>query len=299
MKQKKSFIQIPPPFELKKIQEWFGALINRPLVENDLINPLTPSGLVISKEAARYIAPSSTLRPHQRLQIYNQQYWWRLQGVLQTNFPLLLRLFGTHSFNESIAVPYLTAYLPNHWALHLLGEKLPTWIQEKYQASDKQLVYDAAYLDWILSASFTHGQYPRLDNQFLTQEDPEELIKKPLCLQPHIFLIQFDHNLPAFRDLIIKESADFWTTHDFPHLLRDKTYYFVIFRNLHNNVAWKDVTLEEYLILGQFSKGSSIEAVCAWMEELEEDRYTLMATHLQKWMQEWTRYGWLTFLPSP
>jgi len=298
MNQEKSSSAINPPFELQKLQEWFGGLINRPLVENDLINPLTPSGLVITKEAGRHIAPSPTLQPHQRLQIYNQQYWWRLQSVLQTNFPLLLRLFGTHSFNECIAVPYLTAYVPNHWALNLLGENLPQWIQEKYQGSDKQFVHDAAYLDWVLSLSFTNEQYPVLDSRFLSEGNPEELIEKPLCLQPHLFLVQFDQNLPAFRDIIIKESADFWTTHDFPPLLQDKTYYSVIFRNLQNNVAWKDVGSEEYLILQQFAKGLSIEAVCEWMEELEVERYTLMATHLQKWMQEWTRYGWLTFAPG-
>lgn len=293
-----SSAQIAPPADLLKIQEWFGAIINRPMIENDHINPIAPSGVVITKEACQYISSSLTLKPHQRLQIYNQQYWWRLEEVLQTNFPFLARLLGSHKFKQKITVPYLSTCLPDHWSLHSMGAKLPTWIEKYYQEHDKQLVYEAALIDWILSVGFTTENYPILDSQFLSKEDPEVLIKKPLCLQPHAFLLKFERDLFTFRDLLMKEDVNFWLKHKQPPLISGKMFYFVIFRNHNQNMAWKNIELAEFLVLEQFKKESSIEAVCEWMGELDSEMYTIMTTHLQEWMQNWTKYGWLTFPPT-
>lgn len=286
------------PQALENLQEWFASLITRPLLKNDHINPIAPSGLVITKEAAQYITPSPTLRPHQRLQIYNQQYWWRLLNVLQTNFPLLVRLFGIQSFNDTIAVPFLSKYIPDHWSLNNLGARLPQWIQEDYQGKDKQLVYDAAYLDWIFAVSFLTTQYPPLDLNLLSQQDPDTLLTVPFCLQPHLFLLKWDYDLLTFRDLVINEGEDHWIDHDFPALNKEKTYYFAIFRNVKTNLAWKDLKQNEYLLLQQFGKGISIEEACDWISELEPEKQQEMTSHLQQWMQEWTRLGWLTVKPN-
>jgi len=296
MENKQIFAQVTPPLALQELQEWFGRLINQALLENDKINPIAPSGLAITKEATKYIACSPTLKSHQRLQIYNQQYWWRLQEVLQTNFLLLTRLFGTHAFNKQIVTPYLCAFPPNHWSLNLLGANLPQWIQENYSRKNKQLVYESAYLDWMLSLAATRPQYAPLNHQTLTQMQPEKLIEKVFCLQPHLFLLRFEHNLLPFRDSVIKEEINFWVTQKLPEIAQDQTYYFLIFRNSKNNVSWKTLIFEEFLILQKFQSEMSIAKVCDWMEEeLHEDQYHLIATHLQTWMQTWTQNGWLIF----
>ncbi len=286
------------PQEVKNIQEWFASIIVRPLVEPDHINPISPSGVVISKEAAKFISPSPTLLPHKRIEIYNQQYWWRLLNILQTNFPLVVRLFDYRDFNQKIAIPFLVKYPPKHWSLATLGEKLPQWIQEAYQESDKQLIYDAALLDLIFASSFLSEQYPSLDFSALIKNEPETLLTLPFCLQPHLHLIEYKYDLPNFRESILKEEPPYWVEHDFPALSRDKIYYFVIFRNHKNNVAWKDIPQEEYLLLKQFSKELSIQSACDWIESQESEIQDRMAVNLQKWIQDWTRFGWLTINPK-
>ena len=160
------------PCSLKITQEWFAHVITTPLYEHDAIQPYTTEGLLVSEEAARYIVPSPTLRPHQRIQIYNQQYWWRLLNTLHINFPLVTRLFGRNAFNEQIAIPYLLRCPPNHWSLSLIGERLPAWISECYEEPDQTLVRHAAELDWAFTASYIAPQLPRLDLVRLTKEAP-------------------------------------------------------------------------------------------------------------------------------
>lgn len=282
------------PEEMRKIQEWFGSIITRPLIENDRINPLSPSGVVITKEAARFVSPSPTLHPHQRIEIYNRQYWWRLLNVLQTNFPLLLRLFDYHDFNEKIAVPFLVKYPPCNWSLSDLGEKLPLWVKEEYKYNDRELVYDAALLDQVFASSFLSIQHPPIDFALLSKNDPDSLLTLPFRLQPHIHLLEYRYDLPDFREMLIKEEPGYWVKNDFPALTQDKTYYFVIFRNHKNNVSWKDIPKVEYLLLKQFTHELSIQAACDWIEKQDSKTQEDMAAHLQTWIQDWTRFGWLT-----
>lgn len=282
------------PEAMKETQEWFASIITRPLMEDGKINPIAPSGTVIAKEATRYIIPSPTLRPHQCMQIYNQQYWWRLLNTMQTNFPLVLRLFGHYAFNESIAIPYLVKYPPGHWSLTYLGEHLLEWVEKDYHQPDKRLVYHAAYLDGVYSASFLSQQFPLLDFNVLSQNDPEALLMMPFCLQPHIHLAEFEYDLPTFREVLMKEEPEHWLDNEFPPLPKDKTYHFVIFRNSNQNVAWKEIALEESLLLQQFKKGLSIHSACEWIEQLDPSKQEYMASHLQQWMQDWARFGWLT-----
>src|SRR4051794_31429096 len=93
------------PLQLKKELQWFASILARPIDQENQMNPISPSGLSMELEAAQHIAPSPTLRPSQRIQIYNQQYWWRLINVLHESNPMLVRLMGYLDFNRNIAIP--------------------------------------------------------------------------------------------------------------------------------------------------------------------------------------------------
>src|ERR1700722_17761763 len=94
------------PSKLKNIQTWFAGVITQPIDSSSRINPKAPSGKFIKEEAPSYIRPSLKQESWERIQIYNQQYWWRLFTILHNDFPLLVRLFGYRDFNFKIAVPY-------------------------------------------------------------------------------------------------------------------------------------------------------------------------------------------------
>lgn len=286
------------PSKLQATQEWFACVITQKLVENQYINPTAPSGMLIAEEAARYIIPSPTLRPHQRIQIYNQQYWWRLLNTLHDNFPLLTRLFGYQSFNDDIGVPYLIKYPPNHWSLNFLGERLPKWISEAYHEPDQSLIFNAAQLDWAFMASFLSPQKNPLDLTLILQEGPNALLKYPFYLQPHIQLFKWDYDLLTFREAFLKQSVNHWLDHPFPSLSKEKAYYFVLYRSAKNNILYKEMSLGEYTLLSLLKKGSTIEAACEALEQQESAVYDQAATSLQQWLQDWTAKHWLT-LESP
>lgn len=276
---------------LATTQNWFAGIITGQLKDN-LIKPITPNGGFVEEEAARYIVPSPTLKPYERIQIYNQQYWWRLLKVMHENFPMVVRLFGYYSFNDSLAIPYLLKYPPNHWSLNTLGENLSNWIEEEYHESDKRLVKNAVNLDWAFLYGFVSPHLAPLD--ILIQTNSEKLLKTKLYLQPYIFLFKWDCDMLAFREAFLKESIDYWTEHDFPYLHKGKNYYFVLYRNSFNQLKWREISAGQYVLLETIKQGTTIEAACEVLEKQAKSVYEDAAQNLQSWFQEWVQRGWIT-----
>ncbi len=289
-----------PPCQLKATQEWFASVITNRLGENNTIQPYSNSthGILIAEEAARYITPSSKLRPHQRMQIYNQQYWWRLLNTLHANFPLVTRLFGSHAFNEKIGIPYLLKYPPNHWSLNLLGERLPKWVAECYREPDQALILNAASLDWAFMASLIASQYSSPDLAQFINDNPESLLSQVFYLQPHINLFTWEYDLLTFRGNFLKQDVDYWLEHRFPDLPKEKSYFFILYRNANNHLAWREISKEEFILLECFKMGTNLTDACAYIESQDSSVYEFVANHLQKWLQSWMQAGWLTLSPK-
>jgi hypothetical protein len=282
------------PSQLKKTQQWFGQIISRPIDADSRMNPLSPSGQPMEVEAADYITPSPTLRPAQRIQLYNQQYWWRLLNIMQEGFPLVTRLFGFYDFNRTIAVPYLTKYPPRHWSLSLLGDRLSLWAKENYSANDKPLVINAIELDWAFNYSFIAPELPPFSSEPTSANDHSSLLKKKLYTQPHVHLFTFDSDMFEFRNEFLKHPPEYWIEHDFPELKHDKPLFYVLLRTPNNDISWKEISNVEYHLLHLFQSGSSIEKACDWLEHQEDALCNSAMENLHLWFQEWTIRKWLT-----
>ena len=285
------------PETLKKTQQWFGSIIGRPIDENSYMNPISPSGQPMEHEAKDYIAPSPTMQPAQRIQLYNQQYWWRLLSTLQESFPLVTRLFGFRDFNQVLAIPYLVKYPPNHWSLAFLGERFMRWVDEEYNEGDKALIQDAVHLDWAFGDSFIVAQKePILPTTLPKEGDPSSLLERTLYLQDHVHLFDWKYDLLAFRAAFLEQTPDYWLENDFPPLKKetDKRYYFVLFRDAGNNIAWKEISASAYKLLQQFKPGTTVEKACEWLEDQDKSLYDDAMQNLHLWFQEWIMYRWLT-----
>ncbi len=283
------------PTSLKDIQLWFGSIIGRPIDENSQINPISPTGQRMDQEVARLIKPSHTLQPLERIQIYNQQYWWRLLNTLHDTFPLTTTLFGYYDFNATIGMPYLVKYPPCHWSLGYLGERLPLWVAEEYQAEDKLLISYAAQLDWAYNQSFVIKGYTPITLANLPVEgNPHSLLGELLYLQPSVCLFDMPFNLFTFRQEFIQQKPDYWLEQEFPYLKKEKQYHFILYRHPFNHVCWEEISLAESSLIKQFKQGSTIEGACEWLEQQETALVEEAASQLACWFRDWIIKGLLT-----
>lgn len=257
------------------LYKWMAGIITRPIDHNSaMIEP------VAEDEAVRYITPSRRLTAAERIQIYNQQYWWRLFTALHDNFPLLTRLFGYTDFNRTIAMPFLLAHPPSHWSLAKLGELLPSWLAKTYIHTDKELVHASATLDWAHQELFLAappGQAPSLTDK---------------C-HLHCQLFHYPFDLMSFRKALLLESVDYWSGDaSFPPLTKG-SYYIVLYRSGENLVVYEQVSEGEWTFLEYLSSGLSLEEASLLVEKKNDLVYEEAQRFLHRWVQKWIAKGYL------
>lgn len=279
------------PQNLLQTQKWFASIIIRPIDQESRMNPISPSGVPMEKEAPVYISPSPRLRSEERIQLYNQQYWWRLLSNLHDMLPLVTRLFGYQDFNKSIAIPYLEKYPSAHWSLNALGDRLAKWIEEDYHAPDKSLVQNAAAIDLAYNTSFFAAQYPPISLQKVNGEI-SGLMAETIFLQPHIFLFEMPYHLFNLRAEMLKQDPDYWIEHDFPILERGE-FCFILYRNKKNLIVFDTLSKTSYKILKSFQNGCTVESICEWLEQQEEAVCLEASENLHLWLQDWILKSWL------
>lgn len=276
------------PLQLKELQQWFASIITRPIDVDNNMNPVSPSGKPMVEEACDYITPSPTLRPAQRIQLYNQQYWWRLLSTMHDVYPLVTRLFGYTDFNQSLVVPFLVKYPPDHWSLSYLGDRFPFWIENEYHENDRELVLNSAKIDWAYNDCFLAAQKPTLDALKL---QGDELLTLPLVLQPYVHLFELPYDLFQFRIDFIKQDPEYWVEHDFPELVslpEGEMFHFVMYRNFSNQTIVETIGASEYQVLKLFDEGSTVDEVCQWLEKQEGPLVEEASQNLNLWFQRWT-----------
>lgn len=275
------------PSSLLLLQQWFASIITRPLNDENQMVSTSPTGRPMTEEATDFILPNPKLSSAQRIQIYNQQYWWRLLTTLHENFPTLIRLFGYADFNHSIGTPFLSRYPSRHWSLANLGSQLTSWIKNHYFAPDKLLVLSAAEVDWAYQELFTSPP-----SSFLSPS--LDLLSKKIGLQSHLKLFKFPFDLFAFRTNFLKENVQFWMESEFPNLPKDKNYFFLLYRDAQNLISYKEIEEGEWSLLHLISNGFSIEQACDRLEKTKGIAFDQAQSSIGKWVQSWVRENWLT-----
>lgn len=268
------------PFELLHTQVWMGELIGKPLI-NQKINPLTPSGLPVEEEAENWIKPSAQLKPHQRIEIYNQQYWIRLLKILGEIYPTLLRFFGKYAFEDKIGIPYLACHPPKSWLINQIGDELPFWVEQCYEQSDRLLVSTFAQADLAIEIACRECS---LRQPFLN-ENPADLLSRKVVFQPYVFLFSLPWDIFTFRKTFLEHDEEYWQNHTYPPLYQEKTYSYLVYRTPELKIHAEILEKEEFMFLSSLKEGLSIEEVC---EKFEASYYyKKMETSLSDWMLSW------------
>ena len=170
-----------PPAWLADLQGRFGAVLR---------TPLDATSGTLRAQTGRYDATlvgSVQGRAHERLAVYNRQYWFRLLTVMQTSWPLTARLLGMFHFNLH-AQRFLLRRPPAHYDLsfvtrdfdRFLADTLPEQaidIGPRHAPVSKALLMEAASLDAAFERVFRAPAQPTLDPR---AHAPDELAQRKL-----------------------------------------------------------------------------------------------------------------------
>ena len=267
-----------------------------------LMKPLTADEGMQSSNAVvaqRFIKPNDRLTSFERLQIYNQQYWWRLLGAFGDDFSGLRAVLGERKF-EKLATAYLEQHGSTSWTLRNLGSKLVAFLQAnpKLTHPGTALAIDVTQVEWARVLAFDEPSRKTIEPATLARTPANRL---RLGLQPYIVLLELSHPVDdIMRKLKRTEfSAVSNAVGASEHRKRAKILvrrsrkpvYLAVHR-LANSVYFKRHDREAHTLLLALRGGATLESACETAFADSKESSEKCARKIQEWFSRWTELGW-------
>lgn len=292
-----------PGAGLDETQRLMARGVMRPLTSGERSQRAWGDGSPSAKVASSFIKPNDRLSSFERLQIYNQQYWWRILGSFQEDFRGSRAVLGERRFDR-LAVAYLEAHGSTSWSLRDLGQLLPAFLEKHpaLTAPHTALALDMARVEWARIVAFDGPSLPVLDPATLARKTPATI---RLRLQPYLTLLALAHPVDALLRKLRQSSVETGTASNAvganrrrrrPVVLRAKASPDPIHLAIHRvdlSVYFKRLDPEAFTLLTALNAGASLEGACASAFAKSTASAGEASGKVREWFATWTELGWL------
>lgn len=275
----------------------------RPLTSGENTQRTWSDGTPTSQVAATFIKPNDRLSSLERLQIYNQQYWWRLLGCFSEDFRGVRAVIGERKFDR-LAVAYLKEHGSQSWSLRNLGQFLPGFLQQHPELTAPQtaLALDMARVEWARVVAFDGPSHPQIDPQRLGRARPEKL---RLGIQPYVSLLELRHPIDSLIKRLRESQLETGSASNAvgethrrkTRLIRSKPSPEPIHLAVHRvdcSVYYKRLAPQAFTLLNALRDGMTLADACEHAFAHASTPPEENAEKLREWFAVWTRLGWLT-----
>ena len=267
-----------------------------------LFRPLNPDEGMQSSGAAvaeRFIRPNDRLTAFERLQIYNQQYWWRLLGTFAEDFSGLLAVLGERKFDR-LATAYLEACGSTSWSLRNIGSRLTEFLAQHPELTSPRsaLALDVARVEWARVEAFDGPEKPVLTTRQIARTPPDQL---RLGLQPYLTLLELSHPIDDLMRKLKRTSiaavsnavASSQTRRRKPATVRKSRHpIHLAVHRVNFSVYYKRLDPEAYQLLLALRGGATLEDACATAFTNSKELPQQSAARIQEWFSRWMEFGW-------
>jgi hypothetical protein len=285
------------PPKLADLQREMLNAVRRPLLPGEQMQAASAS------IAEQMIKPNDRLTSFERLEVYNQQYWWRLYAAFADDFPGVRAVIGPRAFDR-LTVAYLEKCPSRSWSLRNLGSKLADFLEEhpELSAPATALAVDVASVEWAANVAFDDPEREVIDPQKLASADPSTL---RLHVQPYLQLLELRYPVDRLlarlkqRDTDTASASNAVSSHRQRRAVRLKSRslrdpLFLAVHRVSFSVYYKRLTPLAYELLRALRDGQTLEAACETAiiasGEITPDE---AAGQIREWFSTFTSLGWL------
>ena len=286
---------------LEQLQRAVFEVTRQPLTRAEKLRPRLPDGRSIHEIASALIKPNDRMTAFERLQVYSQQYWFRIMESLREDFPGLRRLLGERNY-EKLAVAYLQECPSESFTLRNLGSRLEAWLgrHPEYIAGVERVAIDMVRLEWADIEAYDELELPRFTPADSAQVNGDTVFR----LQPNLHLLDLaypvDELLLQIRGHESRSDTVSNAVLKFPRssrmrrasLPRPRKVYLAVYR-LHGTVYFKRLTRDAFTLLQALREGKTLEESIAIALVHSRRSVERLSAQVQKWFQNWSSLGWL------
>lgn len=294
----------PQATELKSLydlQQLMAASIMRPLTAEYSMQKRWLDGRSMQVVASEFIKPGATLTSFERLEIYNQQYWYRLLDLFEEDFTGLLAVLGRRKFNK-LAKAYLTSHPSRSYSLRDLGCSLNSFLERNREllSPHETLCLEMARFEWAQVVAFDERALPHLTEKQLQQAD--SLVMR---LQPYITLLDLNYALDDYSialqksrqprgEASVERKSCQLKVKKVPLPKPNRTTLAV--HRFENMLYYKRLDPRAFVLLSALGSGKTLGVACGDMIEwcqTNDASVDDLAGNVKDWFGNWTRLGWL------
>ena len=180
---------------LFRTQGLFWDLITAPEGVRPGLQGLVGKGEAEPGDLEALIAAGGRLEPADRLDIYDNMYFYRLLEALQEDFPRLLEAVGPARFHN-LVTDYLLRHPSSNPSLRHLGERLPGFVEKHALGSESPVLADLARLEWARADLFDRADAAPLTRERLARLPQDRAGEARLTLVPAFALLRLEHDAP-------------------------------------------------------------------------------------------------------
>lgn len=241
------------------MQRWLRRLITEP---DGVEAALAAAKDVDGAQLAALVRGDRDLPPVDRLSVYANAYFARLEACLREDFPALARALGTAAFHDLVKT-YLMMHPPTRPSLRHAGahlaEHLATEPFAAIFARGCPYAADLARLEWAMTEAFYAEDAPVLTREDLAAVAPEAWANSRFQTVPSLQLLTCTRPVHAIRERFDREDAE--AAWDEAPRLAAETTHIRVWRS-EERVRYRAIARIELESLGSARAGETFAVIC-------------------------------------
>ena len=265
--------------QLDRMERWMYTVITHPDGAEAGIKAHSMPNKEQAIKLEQAILPSDKLTSLDRISIYANMYFWRLNEVISNEYPTVSHILGIKLFNQ-VVKDYVTHHPSTHYNLNQLSNKFPLYLQtEAKDIPHQEFVSAVATVERAMEEVFDERYVERIPIETLQRIPDEKWADIRLQFNPALCLLELDYPVNAYMSAVREDRHM-----DIP---QPKKTFVVVYRS--NYKVWRnDLDQDRYQLLSKLKDGETLGAAleaCALLPDVDIEQLT---ANLGEWFKEWS-----------
>ena len=265
--------------KLDRIERWMYTVITHPDGAKAGIEAYSTQNNEQALNLEKTVLPSKELTSLDRISIYANMYFWRLNEIMSNEYPTVSHILGEKLFSKLVK-DYVTHHPSTYYNLNKLSIKFPLYLlTEAKDIPHREFVAAVATVERAMEDVFDERHVERIQIETLQIIPDEKWADIRLQLNPALCLLELDYPVNAYMTAVREDRHM-----DIPQ--PEKTFV-VVYRC--NYKIWRDdLDQDRYLLLSKLKDGETLGATleaCGLLPDVDIDKLT---SNLGEWFKEWS-----------
>ncbi len=279
-------MSIEVPDQLALLQEEFSKMAMTPV--DFSTGKFVFQRSLYPKELVKKAVNNNIASGEERLEVYNQQYWFRLFTLIQEIYPILSKELNLWTINQ-LSSDYLCQFPSEHYSLDNLVDRLYGFMQTSKKWNQKKWLQLVDLETWYEKA-FRKENYPELNVAELDKVPMEKLLHSSLGFQPSLKLFQQNWNLVEALFPHKEQKSELNET--------ERPEFFALLR-MGQKFYKYELTHSQYVLLKELLNRTALsDAFEAILPKLDSREQSELAENLSNWFFNWSRLGFFVSVNS-